>query len=115
MLNKIVLNLTCLNSNIFQLLLASGSPLCLDPSPVVSLIAGKMEHSRRKFSSLPLRRHAVKRYSQAGHNRKRKLESLAAPPELALHDFIRKKQNQAIQVIIILSFKLINLNYFFLF
>ena len=78
-----------------QLLLASGGPLCLDPSPVVSLIAGKVDHTRKQFSSLPLRRHAVKRYSQAGHNRKRKLESLAAPSELALHDFIRSKQNQA--------------------
>ena len=42
---------------------------------------------------MPLRHHAVKRYSQAGHNRKRKLESLAAPPELALHDFIRSKNS----------------------
>ena len=74
-----------------QLLLASGSPLCLDPSPVVSFVAGKVEHSKKKFSSLPLRRHAVKRYSQAGQNRKRKLESLSAPSELALHDFIRNK------------------------
>ena len=74
-----------------QLLLASGSPLCLDPSPVVSFVAGKVEHNRKKFSSLPLRRHAVKRYSQAGQNRKRKLESLSAPSELALHDFIRSK------------------------
>ena len=78
-----------------QLVLASGSPLCLDPSPVVSLIAGRAEHTRKKFSTLPLRRHAVKRYSQAGHNRKRKLESMASPPELALHDFIRSKQNHA--------------------
>ena len=76
------------------MLLASGSPLCLDPSPVVSLIAGKVENTRHKFSSLPLRRHAVKRYSQAGHNRKRKLEALAAPAEFALHDFIRNKQSQ---------------------
>lgn len=80
---------------ILQLLLASGSPLCLDPSPVVSLIAGRVEHSRKKFSTMPLRRHAVKRYSQAGHNRKRKLESMSASPELSLHDFIRSKQNQA--------------------
>ena len=64
---------------------------------MVSLIAGRAEHTRKKFSTLPLRRHAVKRYSQAGHNRKRKLESMAAPPELALHDFIRSKQNQATQ------------------
>ena len=80
-----------------QLLLASGSPLCLDPSPVVSLVAGKVEHNKKKFSSLPLRRHAVKRYSQAGQNRKRKLESLAAPPELALHDFIRTRSSQTSQ------------------
>ena len=80
-----------------QLLLASGSPLCLDPSPVVSLVAGKVEHNKKKFSSLPLRRHAVKRYSQAGQNRKRKLESLASPPELALHDFIRTKSSQTSQ------------------
>ena len=63
---------------------------------MVSLIAGKVENSRQKFSSLPLRRHAVKRYSQAGHNRKRKLEALAAPPELALHDFIKNKQSQQV-------------------
>jgi len=72
-----------------QVVLATEGPLCLDPSPVVSLIAAKAHHSRTKFSTVPLRRHATKRYSQAGQNRKRKLESLAAPPELALHDFIR--------------------------
>jgi len=72
-----------------QVVLATEGPLCLDPNPVVSLIAAKAHHSRTKFSTVPLRRHATKRYSQAGQNRKRKLESLAAPPELALHDFIR--------------------------
>ena len=72
--------------------MATEGPLCLDPSPVVSIIAAKAEHARRKFSTPPLRRQATKRYSQAGQNRKRKLESLAGPPELALHDFLRARE-----------------------
>ena len=81
--------LTLSYDDLVQVVLATEGPLCLDPNPVVSLIAAKAHHSRTKFSTVPLRRHATKRYSQAGQNRKRKLESLAAPPELALHDFIR--------------------------
>ena len=63
---------------------------------MVSLIAAKAHHARTKFSTVPLRRHASKRYSQAGQNRKRKLEALAAPPELALHDFIRNLNSSAV-------------------
>ena len=36
-----------------------------------------------------MRRHAHKHYSQAGQSRKRKLESLPAPPELKIYDFIK--------------------------
>ena len=72
-----------------QVVLATEGPLCLDPSPVVSLLAAKAHHARHKFATVPLRRATIKRYSQAGQNRKRKLESLAAPSELRLHDFIR--------------------------
>ena len=72
-----------------QVVLASEGPLCLDPSPVVSFLAAKAHHARHKFATVPLRRATIKRYSQAGQNRKRKLESLAAPSELRLHDFIR--------------------------
>ena len=72
-----------------QVVLATEGPLCLDPSPVVSFLAAKAHHARHKFATVPLRRATIKRYSQAGQNRKRKLESLAAPSELRLHDFIR--------------------------
>ena len=44
---------------------------------------------RLKFNTFPLRRHAHKHYSQAGQTRKRKLESLPAPPELKIYDFIK--------------------------
>ena len=77
------------------MVLATEAPLCLDPSPVVALLAAKAHHARHKFATVPLRRHATKRYSQAGQNRKRKLESLAAPSELRLHDFIQTQRAAA--------------------
>ena len=80
-----------------QLALATQQPLCLDPSPVVSVLARKAVINRQKFATVPMRR-AVKKFSQVGINRKRKLESQAQsnpPDELKLHDFItsvREKQ-----------------------
>ena len=80
-----------------QLVLATQQPLCLDPSPVVSVLARKAVINRQKFATVPMRR-AAKKFSQVGINRKRKLESQAQtnpPDELKLHDFItsiREKQ-----------------------
>lgn len=80
-----------------QLALATQQPLCLDPNPVVSVLARKAAINKQKFSTVPMRR-AVKKFSQVGINRKRKLESQAQsnpPDELKLHDFIssvREKQ-----------------------
>lgn len=81
------------NSVESQVVLATQGPLCLDPSPVVSLLANKTNHAKLKFNTVPLRRAAARRYSQAGINRKRKLEAAAAPPELRLHDFIQNLNN----------------------
>jgi len=81
------------NSLESQVVLATQSPLCLDPSPVVSLVANKANHARLKFNSQSLRRVAARRYSQAGINRKRKLEASAAPAELRIHDFIQNLNN----------------------
>ena len=39
---------------------------------------------------------AVKKYSQAAVNRKRKFEQMAAPSELKLYDFINKKKEKKI-------------------
>jgi hypothetical protein len=72
-----------------QLCLATQGPLCLDPDPVVSILARKSCIRRRKFATPAMRRHA-KMFSQSGLNRKRKLEETAAPPELRLHDFVQK-------------------------
>ena len=47
---------------------------------------------RLKFNTFPLRRHAHKHYSEAGQSRKRKLESLPAPPELKIYDFINSSR-----------------------
>ena len=80
-----------------QLVLATQQPLCLDPSPVVSVLARKAAINKQKFATVPMRR-AVKKFSQVGINRKRKLETQAQsnpPDELKLHDFItsvREKQ-----------------------
>ena len=48
---------------------------------------------RLKFSTPRLRRHVHKHYSHAAVNRKRKLESLPAPPELKIYDFIQNLNN----------------------
>lgn len=80
-----------------QLAIATQPPLCLDPNPVVSVLARKAVINRQKFATVPMRR-AAKKFSQVGINRKRKLESQAQsnpPNELKLHDFItsvREKQ-----------------------
>ena len=75
-----------------QLCLATQGPLCLDPNPVVSLMAKKSCVRRQKFATPAMRRHA-KMFSQAGLNRKRKLEEMTGPPELQLHDFVQKRPN----------------------
>ncbi len=97
-----------------QLAMRTLEPLCLDPSPVVSLVARKvrpffkldcdcitvvmmamfqMEVARQKYNTVPLSR-SVRKYSQAGINRKRKLDVVpaassagAAGAAVRLHDF----------------------------
>jgi hypothetical protein len=71
-----------------QLCLATEAPLCLDPDPVVSILARKSCVRRQKFATPSMRRHA-KRFSQVGINRKRKLDEASAPPELKLYDFVQ--------------------------
>lgn len=68
-------------------------PLCLDPDPVVSIMAKKADVAQKKLSSLATRR-AMKKHSQVGINRKRKLEQCSAPKEVALLDFIQKLSNK---------------------
>lgn len=72
-----------------QLCLATQGPLCLDPDPIVSILARKSCVRRQKFATPAMRRHA-KMFSQSGLNRKRKLEEAPGPPELKLHDFVQK-------------------------
>ena len=69
--------------------------MCLDPSPVVSLVARKAASSRQKYSTLSLKRSA-KKFSQVGINRKRKLEAAGgANPEVGhLLDFTAKIQKR---------------------
>ena len=68
-----------------QLLLATEPNLCLDPDPVVSVLARKAAFHRQKFATVPMRRRK---------NRKRKLEDVRPPPELKLYDFIRNNMNK---------------------
>ncbi|TRY61618.1 hypothetical protein TCAL_13486, partial [Tigriopus californicus] len=63
-------------------------PLCLDPDPVVSIMAKKADVAQKKLSSVATRR-AMNKHSQVGLNRKRKLEQCSAPKEVALLDFIQ--------------------------
>ncbi|KAK3099204.1 hypothetical protein FSP39_000975 [Pinctada imbricata] len=79
-----------------QLLLATEEPLCLDPSPAVLLVANKLQYEQKNLNT-PLIKRAVKKYSQAAVNRKRKFAHSAAPKELKLYDFIHKKKTRATQ------------------
>ncbi|ELT94045.1 hypothetical protein CAPTEDRAFT_173432 [Capitella teleta] len=77
-----------------QLLLRTQAPLCLDPSPSVSLVANKLNYVRSRFNTHSLRR-AVKKYSQVSINRKRRMLMSRAPKHLFLHDFIQRRKNKA--------------------
>ena len=82
-----------------QLVMAAEPVLCLDPDPVVSLVARKAEFHRQKLGTDPMRR-AARKHSQIGIGRKRKLEeqiALQPPPELKLHDFIENVKNKQLQ------------------
>jgi len=46
-----------------QLVLATQGPLCLDPSPAVSIVNNHMQYHRRALSTEPLRR-CAKKFSQ---------------------------------------------------
>ena len=66
----------------------SSDPLCLDPDPVVAVLARKADVARKKLNSAPTQR-MMRKFSAAGVNRKRKLlEQCAAPPEVRLLDFV---------------------------
>jgi len=49
-----------------QLVLATHGPLCLDPSPAVSIVNNHMQYHRRALSTEPLRR-CAKKFSQVMH------------------------------------------------
>ena len=81
-----------------QLVLITQPPLCLDPSPVVSVLARKAVTNRQQFATVPMRRSA-KKFSQVGINRKRKLEMQTQknpPDELKIHDFIMSLRDKQI-------------------
>jgi hypothetical protein len=49
-----------------QLLLATQGPLCLDPSPAVSIVSNHMQYHRRVLNTGPLRC-CAKKFSQVIH------------------------------------------------
>jgi hypothetical protein len=49
-----------------QLVLATQGPLCLDPSPAVSIVSNHMQYHRRALNTGPLRR-CAKKFSQVTH------------------------------------------------
>lgn len=76
---------TTLEGRLAQL---SSDPLCLDPDPVVAVLARKADVARKKLNAAPTQR-MMRKFSAAGVNRKRKLlEQCAAPPEVRLLDFV---------------------------
>lgn len=46
-----------------QLVLATQGPLCLDPSPAISIVSNHMQYHRRALNTEPLRR-CAKKFSQ---------------------------------------------------
>ena len=70
-----------------QLALVTQPPLCLDPDTVVSVLARKSCINQQKLATASVRR-TLKKFSQVGVNRKRKLDACAAPSEIKLYDFI---------------------------
>jgi hypothetical protein len=49
-----------------QLVLATQGPLCLDPSPAVSIVSNHMQYHRHALNTQPLR-HCAKKFSQVMH------------------------------------------------
>lgn len=45
-----------INSLESQLLLHTGEPICLDPSPAVLLVANKLQYHQKKLDTPPLKR-----------------------------------------------------------
>ena len=70
-----------------QLALVTQPPLCLDPDPVVSVLARKCSVNQQKFATATVRR-TLKKFSQVGVNRKRKLDECKTPCDLNIYDFI---------------------------
>lgn len=70
-----------------QLALVAQPPLCLDPDPVVSVLARKSCVNQQKLATTTVRR-TLKKYSQVGVNRKRKLEQCASTGDIKIYDFI---------------------------
>lgn len=72
-----------------QLALVTQPPLCLDPDPVVSVLARKSCVNQQKFATASVRR-TLKKFSQVGANRKRKLDQCSsAACDLEIFDFIQ--------------------------
>ncbi|XP_070196914.1 transcription factor SPT20 homolog isoform X2 [Littorina saxatilis] len=76
-----------------ELLLGTSEPLCLDPSPAVTMVATEMTRRQKMFNEPSIKR-SMKRYSQVALNRKRKLAQGPAPKELRLLDFLHKKRDK---------------------
>ncbi|GFG32169.1 hypothetical protein Cfor_09697 [Coptotermes formosanus] len=74
-----------------QLVLATQGPLCLDPSPTVSIVNNHMQYHCRALSTEPLRR-CAKKFSQVSVNRKRKLDQFSVHHDMQLHDFITRRR-----------------------
>lgn len=82
-----------------QIVLATQSPLCLDPSSAVGLVKERFHHTKNVLSTSSLRSKA-RRYSQLVANRKRKLEELISSnsPSSNLAKFIsRRNSNKRLQ------------------
>ncbi|KAG8221852.1 hypothetical protein J437_LFUL003228, partial [Ladona fulva] len=76
-----------------QLVLATQGPLCLDPSPSISLVANRLHRHQTLLSSESLVRRARK-FSWASMNRKRKLDQVSAPPRLPLQEFLAQRKSK---------------------
>uniref|UniRef100_A0A182JTP4 Spt20-like SEP domain-containing protein n=1 Tax=Anopheles christyi TaxID=43041 RepID=A0A182JTP4_9DIPT len=72
-----------------QLVLATAEPLCLDPNPVVGMMAINQQHRRQLLNTAPIRRQA-KKFSQVAVNRKRKTDQFTHNFGLELSDFMNK-------------------------
>ncbi|XP_054161606.1 transcription factor SPT20 homolog isoform X2 [Oppia nitens] len=76
-----------------QLLMATTSSLCLDPSPAVAILSNKLWRKKRLFRDGSILK-LSKKCSQLASNRQKKFDSLPAPPSLRLHEFLKKRNTK---------------------